>query len=192
MVPRVQQVVDVIDAERERFERFCRSLSAEELVRPVPESTWIVQDFIAHLATIDGPVGTWFVSLVGGGDGQPGGRGAWNVDRYNDEAVAKRRELTVEQVLAEAAEQRAALVAVMARFTDAQLDGSIHFGGDSKRPPSEIPLNRYLQGWARHDVIHVTDMLKALPERRTDPVVAEWLAEPDIQTLVTYYQKAMA
>lgn len=193
MIPRVQAIVELIERERRRFADFCRSLSEEELARPVPSSTWIVKDFISHLATIDRPVGQWFVSIVDGSEAPRGGdSSAWNVDRFNDAAVARRRGQRVEEILAEAEKERVALVEILARVTDEQFDRSIRFGGDSKRPPSDLQFGRYLSGWARHDIIHVSDMLRALPERRADPLVAAWLAEPEVAVLVSGYQKAMA
>ncbi len=152
-----------------------------------------MKDFISHLATIDGPVAGWFVAIQSGNVGSPTGRRgeAWNVDRYNDTAVAKRRDRSVEEILAEARTERAAMIDVLGRFTEEQVNGTIRFGGDSKRPPSELKLLRYLQGWARHDIIHVADMLKALPERRDDAVIVEWLAEPGVETLIAGYQRAM-
>ncbi len=195
MLPRVQETVDTIATERSRFERFCRSLGDDELLRPVPASSWLVKDFVSHLATIDGPIAAWFGSLGSGSGGAgPGGDSgeAWDVDRYNAHEVEQRRDRSVDQILAEAAEQREALIAVMARLTDEQLDNTIHFGGDSKRPPSDIQFARYLQGWALHDALHVADMIKALPERRSDPTIIAWLAEPRVKTMIGYYQAAMA
>jgi hypothetical protein len=195
MIPEVQATIERIAAERVRFERFCRGLSADELQRPVPGSSWLVKDFISHLATIDGPVGAWFSSIA---DGRPSGSsegeaaGTWDVDRFNDARVAERRTRSLDEIFAEAARERAALVDVLRRFTAEQLAGAIHFGGDSKRPPAEIPLGRYLQGWSRHDAIHVADMLKALPERRTQPEVAAWLAEPEVSAVIGMYQRAMS
>lgn len=196
MGPRVQAVVDTIVGERERFERFCRSLSEEELARPVPQSSWIVKDFVSHLATLDDPIGRWFIA-VAAGDGSRGmGRGAdgeaWDVDRFNDAAVAERRGRPLEEILAEAARERAALLEVMERLDDDRLDQTFRFGGDSKRPPRDLLFGQFLQGWALHDVIHVADMLKALPERRDDPAVAAWLGEPAVQAVVGFYQQAMA
>ena len=197
MTPRVQEIVDLIGEERGRFERLAWSLSEEELSRPVPESGWQVKDFISHLATIDRPIAVWFAAIADGSQQRPtagdteSGAG-WDVDRYNDARVAERRQRSVEELLAEAADARAALISVLARFTEEHINGTICFGGDSKRPPSEVKLGRYLQGWARHDVIHVADMLKALPERRREPQVAAWLAEPEVRAVVGYYQKAMA
>lgn len=193
MIERVQAIVNLITAERERFARFCRSLSEEELGRPVPLSTWAVKDFISHLATIDPPVARWLASVAEGRPTPRGGDGArWDVDRYNDTAVAERRSRTVEEILAEAAREREALVRVLDSLTEEQVQRSIRFGGDSKRPPTELVLERYLQGWARHDVIHVADMLRALPERAADPEIVAWLQEPGAAAVVGMYQKAMA
>jgi hypothetical protein len=189
----VTAIVDQIAVERDRFERFCRTLNDAELNRPVPESGWQVRDFIAHLATIDRPVRRWFEVIQAGdpndAEGNPGE--GWNVDRFNDDAVAARRDQAVDALLAEAAVERSALVETLSRFTEEQLESSIRFGGDSKRPPMDLHLIRYLRGWARHDIIHVTDMLKALPERRADPLLVEWQAEPGVQTLLAMYQRAM-
>ena len=49
----VQKVIDAIVENRVKFEAFCYSLSDEQLNRPVPESTWVVRDFAAHLDTLD-------------------------------------------------------------------------------------------------------------------------------------------
>jgi hypothetical protein len=192
MVPEAQHIADLIAEERARFERFCRSLTAEELGRPVPESTWQVRDFIAHLATIDRPVAAWFAEIQGEPrrDGREGAR--WTVDTFNDSAVAERRGRSLDDLFAEAARERAALVDVLGRFTEEQLASTVRFGGDSKRPPTDLQVGRYLQGWARHDIIHVADMLKALPERRTGPPIVEWLSDPTAQAVIGMYQRAMA
>ena len=34
-------------------------------------------------------------------------------------------------------------------------------------------------------------MLKALPERRTDPEIVAWLGRPDLAASISSYQKAM-
>ena len=49
----VQTIIQSIREHREKFERFCRSLSEEELGQPVPGSSWVVKDFVSHLATLD-------------------------------------------------------------------------------------------------------------------------------------------
>ena len=188
----VQPVVDVIVGDRARFERFVRSLSDEELLRPVPDSTWVVKDFVSHLATLDGVMARWFAGIAAGGGAAPGNGGGFDIDAFNDAKVAERRDRPIEEILAEGARARAALLAVMESFTAATLDQTMHFGGDSKRPASEIAFGRYLHGWARHDAIHAADMLKALPERRGEPEIAAWLAEPEVAGTVGYYQKAMA
>lgn len=192
MVPRVHATIDSLTDERARLERFARSLTAEELARVVPGSVWTVSDFIAHVATLDAAYIGWFTALAGGPD--PGGhRGSpgFDVDAFNESAVTERRGHSVDDVFRKAATLRARLVAVVARFTDDKLDSTIRFGGDRKRPPVDVPLGQFLAGWARHDAIHVADMLKALPERRNDPEIAAWLARPDVAASISSYQRAM-
>ena len=179
--PAVQQVIDELDEHRAKFEDFCLSLSAAELNREVPKSTWQVRDFIAHLATIDVPVGGMFRSMHSGED--PGIRnpdgGRFDVDDWNEIQVQGRRALTVEQVLAEAAKTRAELKQLMYVLTDEDLARPLKFGGDSKRGPSEIPFGSYLRGWCKHDPMHAMDMSRALPERQA--ALAPWFDDTVIQ-----------
>jgi hypothetical protein len=191
MTPEIQEVVRDLDGHRAKFEAFCRSLSEEELDREVPNSHWLVRDFIAHLATIDGPVRVMFESMTGE---QPAGTSTpdtssgerWDVDRWNDSRVAARRTKTVDEIFAEAAQERARMHEALARLSEADLDKTMHFGGDNKRAAADIRLGDYIRGWAKHDVIHVADMLRALPERDT-PEVQAWLDDP----AVTGYQRMM-
>ena len=192
MTPRVQAVVDTITEERRRFERFCRSLSPEELARPVPGTAWTAKDFISHVATLDAPYAGWFTALAGDAvTGLHRGSLAFDVDEFNEAAVAAQRDRGVEEILQEAAQACAAVIAALERLDDAHLDATIRFGGDRKRPPAHLPLAQFLQGWARHDAIHVADMLKALPERRDDPEIVSWLQQPAMAAAIGSYQRAM-
>ena len=64
----------------------------------------------------------------------------------------------------------------------------MHFPGDHKRAAGDLPLNLFLAGWAQHDVMHVADMIKALPERADDPEIKRWLDNP----FVAGYQAVMS
>jgi hypothetical protein len=182
MIPEVAAVVKELDEHRARFETFCRSLAEDELSTPVPNSTWIVKDFISHLATIDGPVGEMFRSIHAGAD--PGMRnsdgGKFRVDDWNDNQVEKRRGRSVEKILAEARESRAVLHGYMDALTSEDVHRVIPFGGDSKRPASQIELLQYLRGWNKHDPMHVIDMLRGIPARRT-PDLDAWFDDPVIR-----------
>lgn len=186
--PDVAAIIRELDLHRTRFVELCRSLSEQELDTPVPNSTWIVRDFVAHLATIDGPVMRWFVSIQdGSGGGATSGEGGpFEVDHWNDARVAERRSRPLEDVLIEAQETRAKMREVLAAFTAEQLDGPLDFAGDSKRGPSRITLRQYLQGWCKHDVMHAVDMMRALPDR-VDASLQQWFDDPTVQG----YQKAM-
>ncbi len=187
----VQRVIASIRDHRERFERFCRSLSEEELSRPVPDSGWIVKDFVSHLGTLDPELVRTFEAAAAGrpeeagltSDGQP-----YDLDALNEALVAERREWPLERILAEASRNRAALIESLERLTDEDIARTLHFSGDNKRSPADLPLKVFLLGWSRHDPIHAADMLKALPERAQEPEVAAWVDEP----VVKAYQAAMS
>ena len=202
MNSRTAAVIDEIGRHREQFERWCRSLSEEELGRPVPDSNWRVQDFISHLATIDTTVSVWFAAIADGSglesamEGHPdedkAGEGErFEIDTWNDAQVAERRDWSLDQIFAEATQTRVAIVRQLARLGDTELDSTIQFGGDSKRAASAIKLIDYLTGWAKHDPIHVNDMIRALPERRQDADVRSWLDDPVVGGIARGYATAM-
>ena len=62
----IQGVIDAIIENRRLFEEFCFSLTDEQLMRPVPDSTWVVRDFAAHLDTLDTALLRWWGAAVQG------------------------------------------------------------------------------------------------------------------------------
>ncbi len=186
----VEGAIQSIRDHRERFERFCRSLSDEELGRPVPNSTWLVKDFISHLGSDSELVRAFQVAAEGRpeeatrfADGSP-----FDLDAWNEEWVTERRDWALERILEEAAGNRTALIAVLEGFREEQIGRKMRFVGDNKRSPADLPLRVFLLGWSLHDPIHAADMLKALPERANDPELAAWINHP----VVNGYQQAMS
>jgi len=196
----IDGVIAVIRENRRRFEEFCRSLSEEELTRPVPGTTWVVRDFAAHLDTLDTALVAWIqgvprASQLAAAEDAPssagssgGAAGEFDVDAFNDAQVAERRGWPLERVFAEAAANRARLIEALSTLTDERMAAPMHFPGDHKRQPADLPLNLFLAGWAQHDAMHVADMLKALPERAGDLEIKRWLDNP----FVTGYQAVMS
>jgi hypothetical protein len=187
----IARLIKSIREHRERFVSFCRSLSDEELRRPVPDSTWLVKDFVAHLGTLDIQLARWFNGIHEGRtdaaalseDGRP-----FDIDAWNNAEVDRRRDWPLDKVLAEADSNREKLIEVMGRLEDADGERVVHFSGDNKRDAADIPFKLFLTGWARHDPIHVADMLKALPERADDPELRQWLDDPAVK----WYQSVMS
>jgi hypothetical protein len=178
--PRLQPLVAEVRAHREHFDAFARSLDASELARPVPQSEWIVKDYISHLATIDLTVREWFRTLATGeapppSVDKPTERPAFDIDAWNNRQVAKRRDVPVGDILAEAGTLRAELLEIMELFSDEVLDSDIPFPGDANRQASAINFGGYLVAWATHDPAHAMDMLRALPERQNEPLLREWI-----------------
>jgi hypothetical protein len=186
----VEQVIEVIVENRRRFEEFCYSLSDEELGRSVPDSTWIVKDFATHLATLDLTFIDYLASVEAGGQidmSRDAGGAPFDLDRWNDDQVARRRGWSIREIFAEAATNRYRLIETMRRLTEEQIARPMHFT-DPKRGEADFPLKAFLVGWAQHDPIHVADMIKALPERSADEALRSWLANP----FVRGYQTSMA
>ena len=187
----VKGIIGAIREHRQRFDRFCRSLSEEELACPVPESTWVVKDFVSHLATLDPEMTRSFKAAAAGrpeeatraADGSP-----FDLDAFNDAQVAERRGWPLERILEEASRNRAGLIETLERLTDEDIAQVVHFRGDAKRSPADLPLRVFLLGWSMHDPIHAADMLKALAERANDPELAAWVDHP----VVKGYQAAMS
>ncbi len=187
-----RRVIAVIGENRRRFEEFCYSLSGEQLGRPVPDSTWLVRDFAAHLGTLDPAIARWFEAarsaegIVDNGVGPDDA--PFDIDAFNDAQVVERQPWPLERVFAEAAKNREKLIETLAALTEEEVDRPMHFAGDAKRSGGTMPLKLFLAGWAQHDPIHVADMLKALPERARDPELRAWLDNP----FVNGYQRAMS
>ena len=141
----------------------------------MPDSTWQVRDFIAHLATIDEYVREWFEHVAEsrpwrprGGDGGP-----FNIDTWNEERVQARRAKTVPELLGEAAVERAKFWEVAERLTPAVLSQQFEFRGNT------VTYLRYLELWTGHDPAHAADMLRALAGAQHESVrtwVEEWAA----------------
>jgi hypothetical protein len=183
-------VIETVRQNRARFEEFCRSLDEAQLQRLVPDSSWVVRDFVAHLGTLDVVMTRWLEDVASGAEAALGGApdGArWDVDAFNDAQVLARRSWPLDQVLAEAEQNRTKLIAAIQSLSGPQVDLVMHFSGDSKRPGGDIALRWFLTGWAQHDPIHVADMLRALPEFAGDAALRAWVDNP----IVHAYQRAM-
>src|SRR5438093_12383371 len=100
----VEKVIAKIRANRERFETFCRSLTDEELSRPVPGGTWTVKDFIIHLDTLDPELVRWFEAAAAGTpDVRVQNPDGWrfDLDDWNERVVSERRDWPLDRILAE-------------------------------------------------------------------------------------------
>jgi len=187
----IERLTQQFRTNRTRFNAFCVSLSDEELERPVPDSSYRVKDFAIHLATLDPQLVRWFEAVREGQTEQPSeadDSSPFDVDRFNDRVVAECRDWSIDQILDAAEANRRTFLEALQELNDEMIEQVVHFNGDNKRPPADIPFKLFLFGLARHDPIHVADMLKALPERAGDPELQAWLDDPTVK----WYQNAMS
>jgi DinB superfamily len=188
MTAPAQPVIDGLRVNREKLRAFCDSLSEDELNRLVPpDNAWTVKDFLIHLLTFDDLTAEWVEGVIAGDTSAPttvdGGIDAWNNRR-----VAEWRGKSLDDIFAASANERARFESVLERLSQEQMDTVVHFPGDNKRDPGRVPIGLFLHGLARHDPVHVADIVKALPERANDPDLKAWLDD----RMVQWYQQAMS
>jgi hypothetical protein len=180
-------LIDEQASHRERFEAFCRSLTADELATPVPDAPWTVHSYIAHLATIDALIARFLAPLAGITDvpePEVPPPVPFDIDEWNEGIVAKRGDASVDELFAEAAKTRAQFVRILSSLSDQQLDMMIPFGGDRKvidLPPTTVRLGDLLITISMHDPMHTKDIIRALPHR--EPDVRDWLASVDFDRM---------
>lgn len=180
MNPRTQLVIDEQARHRTQFEHLCRSLSTEELATIVPGSHWTVADYVAHLCTIDGLIVAGFGPMVGlqmppSSTAMPD---PFDIDEWNDAAVVPARGRSVDDLLAEGAVHRERMGQLIGAMTDEHLDAIIPYGADRKTlnlPKSMVRFGGLLWAIAIHDPTHTHDILTALPHRKDEPWIREWL-----------------
>jgi Mycothiol maleylpyruvate isomerase N-terminal domain len=178
--PRTQAILDEQAAHREHFERFCRSLTAEELATRVPDAPWTVHGYIAHLATIDALISPFMAPVVGITDvptPELPPPSPFDIDEWNEGIVPLREGASVDALFEEAAAHRAVFARVIAALSDQQLDMMIPFGGDRKvidLPATMVRLGDLLITISMHDPMHTRDIVRALPHR--EPDVHDWLS----------------
>jgi uncharacterized damage-inducible protein DinB len=180
--PRVRLVIDELARHRAQFAFLCGALSDEDLAAAVPDTPWTVRDYIAHLCTIDGLIAPAFQRTVGLGSApppEPAPGQPFDIDDWNEAAVAAQRDTPLPEMLAQAARHRAEMVAAIERMSDADLDRVIAYGGDRRAlglEPTPVRFGGLLWGIALHDPTHTRDILRALPHRKEEAWIQEWLA----------------
>jgi hypothetical protein len=139
---------------------FVRSTPRESWHNTSPGATWQARDYVAHLASIDpllaAAMRDWQSASA---DGMGG---SFSIDDWNEEQILARRSTPIPDLLDEMERNRADLNAALADFTDEQLDQMMHFAGDSKRAPRDVPVHLFLTFWAFHDRWHMEDARRAI------------------------------
>ena len=159
-------------ANREFFERWVRSLTPDQLEAVVPGGTWRTRDYVAHLASIDMYVGEWFEHVADGRSWRPNTSedgSPFNIDTWNEARITERKNATIDELFTEAARLREQILAAVDRFTPEVLASEFDFRG------TKTSYRRYLELWTLHDPAHSLDMVRGLPELKSDPELRAWI-----------------
>ena len=173
---RAQQIIDQAAEERVRFIEWARGVSPGGWANTSPDGIWQARDYVAHLASIDPLLTAWFRAVQGGeygGVGDP----QFSIDDWNEEQILARRQRPLDELLDEMAAYRIELNTALVDLTDEQLDSVVHFSGDNKRAPRDIPLHLFLRAWVYHDRWHMEDARRAIAGEPEQPFGDEAFAQ---------------
>ena len=179
VVERAQQVIDAAAKERAKFIEWVRSVPPESWSKVSPDGRWQARDYVAHLASID-PLLTGLMRTFqrdGSFDGGSGAAQRFSIDEWNEGQILERRTRSIEELTAEMEKDRVGLNAAFADFTDEQLDGTFHFGGDAKRSPHDLKVHQFLSGLVFHDRWHMEDARRAMDGESEQPFGDEAFAK---------------
>jgi hypothetical protein len=102
----------------------------------------------------------------------------FDIDEWNDAAVLPARGRSVDDLLSEGAVHRERMTELIRAMSDQHLDAVIPYGGDRKSlnlPRSMVRFGGLLWSIAIHDPTHTRDILEAIPHRKSEPWIQEWL-----------------
>jgi uncharacterized protein (TIGR03083 family) len=153
MVASKRDIIDAYQQSTRRLERITTGRSEEDLKKTTYEG-WTAKHLICHMASTSGSA-AFFIAMAQSGGGMGAG---FDVDRWNAEQVAARRDKALEEILAELrAGHEASIKAVEAAPDDLLLKQVPNFEG------SMSALADLIWGSAtEHEAAHLDDLEKAL------------------------------
>ncbi len=133
-----------------------RDLSADQWQAQVyePGPAWDLRQVLCHFLSAERSFLQLFENVLGGGSGTPED---FDIDRFNAAQVGEMDDFSPKALLDQFEEARAAMVAFVARLTDADLDREgrhPYFGVDK--------IEKWMKLVYRHNMIHERDIRKAL------------------------------
>ncbi|MDP2726594.1 MAG: DinB family protein [Dehalococcoidia bacterium] len=103
---------------RQELVDLSKSLSPDELKLPTRNEGWSVKDTLAHVASSEAGLVAAAVRII---DGQVSAKPGFDLHAFNQRQVEKRRESSMEELLAELEASRAEAFRTLERLTDEQL-----------------------------------------------------------------------
>ena len=153
MVASKRDIIEAYHQSTRRLERIAAGRSEEDLKKTTYEG-WTVKHLICHMASTSGAA-AFFISMAQSGGGAGAG---FDIDRWNAEQVATRRDKPLEEILAEfRAGHEASIKAVEAAPDDLLAKQVPDFSGGMSA------LADMIWGSAtEHEAAHLDDLEKAL------------------------------
>jgi uncharacterized protein (TIGR03083 family) len=153
MVASKRDIIDAYQQSTRRLERLTAGRSDEDLKKTAYEG-WTAKQLICHMASTSGSA-AFFVSMAQAGGGMGAG---FDVDHWNAEQVAARRDKALEEILAEfRTGHEASIKAVESAPDDLLLKQVPNFEGGMSALADLIR-----ESATEHEAAHLDDLEKAL------------------------------
>ncbi|MFQ6125682.1 MAG: ClbS/DfsB family four-helix bundle protein [Candidatus Heimdallarchaeota archaeon] len=139
-------LIAAVRAARAYLLEIIEDFNPEEMLQPTKIGKWCVKDILSHIAGWDTLMRTTMRAIFEGK--QPDLSATKDIDATNVKFVDERSGWSVEQILAEMAENHQKMLQFVEELTDEQLFKPRIFAGEN------WSLDGFLKIWDRHDRLH--------------------------------------
>lgn len=137
------------------------------LERIVPANGWTVRQTFNHIVAVLGEFPEMFVRLLHGDSAQPAG---FDRDAANAAQAASTGTTSLLEIITRLGPARTRFLALL-EDNDSALETAL---------PDGRTLAEVVARWAHHSARHCLEIVEALPELHTDPLVLTWLIGSDL------------
>ncbi|MCL5266042.1 MAG: DinB family protein [Chloroflexi bacterium] len=147
-------VICSLEESRQELVALAKSLTSEQLQLPTENEGWSVKDTLAHVASSEGGLLATVNRILGG---QVATRPGFDLNAYNQQQVEKRRNRSVDELLAELDASRPEALKRFGELTDEQLAtrGNMASG-------TPIDVISVFQRIGDHERLHCDQIRKAI------------------------------
>lgn len=154
MSERKAAIAAALTATRDQLRAITDGLKEEDWQRPTPNEGWTLKDVLLHLSSSEpGLVGMARRIL----NDEETAVAGFDINRYNQRQVEKRRERSNSELLADLATGRQETLALLAELSEAQLDKQ-----GRRTTGEETTLEKVLYQITGHSQTHLDDVRRAL------------------------------
>ena len=151
----IEKLKHALEESHAELVALAQRLSAEDLARPSPNEGWTVKDLLVHLATAEPGLQNVARGMLRGENVVPAD---FDLDRWNQRAVAKRRDATVAELIEQFRTNRQRTLELLATIAPEEL-----VGRRGRHPAGmDVNLADLFRIMALHERRHIEDIRRSI------------------------------